>query len=577
MEKREIVRVLEEMALILQIQEANPFRVRAFVNGAQAFDDWEGDLPTVVAEGRLTEIHGIGKGLSAVIADLFETGHSEEYQDLRGQLPAGLLELKQLPGVGPKKIKALHEMLEVDSIADLEAACREGRVRALKGFGAKTEEDLLRRIERHQKFSGRHRVPPMARIAEAFRAAVAAAPGVVQLEVAGSLRRRRETIGDIDLLVSTTDPTAAREAFLGVPGIHASAAEGETKLRVEMEEDIGVDLRIVAPESFAAALHYFTGNKEHNTQLRGRARERGWKLNEYGLYDEKGNALPLAEEADVFRHLGLAWVPPELREGQDEVARAESLEEWPPLIEESDLRGVLHVHTTDSDGESSLEELVEAARARGWSYLGISDHSRSSIQRGGLSIDRLQEQGARIDALNAELDDLTVLRGVECDILVDGSLDYPDEILAELDFVVISVHSDLNLPRDEQTKRIEAALRNPHATIWGHPSNRLLLRRDPVSADLDALLRVAAEEGVIVEVNASPRRLDLDWRWGPRARELGVEVGIFPDAHSVEGLDNLQYGIGVARKAGFSREHVVNHLPLAAFRERLSRRRDRAK
>lgn len=576
MEKRAIVRILEQMALIHEILGSNTFRVRAFVNGAQALEDWEGDLEAQVEAGTLTEIHGIGKGLSGVISDLVRTDGSAEYEELRSQLPAGLLELKKIPGVGPKKIRALHEQLGVGSIDDLEKACQEQRVQELRGFGKKTEAEILERIQQRRNYSGRHKVPKMERVAWRFRDAVAAAPGVVRTEIGGSLRRRRETIGDIDLLVATTDPEAAREAFLSVPGIERSEAEGTTKCRVQVEGGVGVDLRVVAPESFAAALHYFTGNKEHNTKLRGLARQRGWKLNEYGLFDENGDALPCPEEENIFGHLGLAYVPPELREGQEEVEYASQNEAFPPLIEEADLQGVLHIHTTASDGRNTLEEMVEAARARGWSYLGVADHSQSAGYVGGLSVARVAEQRAEVQTLNERYDDFRIFHGIESEILADGSLDYPEEILSQFDFVVAAVHSHLDLSKDEQTLRVAAALRNPWTTIWAHPTGRLLLKRDETAQDMDLLLRVAAQEGVIVELNGHPNRLDVDWRWGPRLRELELRVGVFPDAHSVEAMDFVRHGIGTARKAGLQAEHVVNTLSADDVAKLLQERRARA-
>lgn len=573
MQKTQVVTILQEMAAILEITGANQFRVRAFKNGAQALADWEGDLEGWVAEGRITEISGIGKGLAGLITDLVQEGGSKDYDELCELVPRGVLEMRKLPGLGPKKVALLYNELGLTSIEELKEACEAGEVSKLKGFAAKTETEILARIARTKRFDGRHRLPEMERVAEIFRAAVAAAPGTESVTVSGSLRRFCETIGDIDILAISTNPEAAREAFLSVEEVLEHEAEGDTKCRVVVDNEIGVDLRVVEHSAAPAALMYFTGNKTHNTILRGRARERGWKLNEYGLFDEDGNALPGETEADLYRHLGLAYVPPELREGMGEVELAGDIDEWPELLEVEDLRGVVHVHTTASDGRNTLEEMVAGAVQLGWTYLGIAEHSRSAGYVGGLSIDALEARGAEIRALDAQLDGFSVFHGTEVDILPDGGLDYPDEVLAELDYVVASVHSHFSLPKEEQTARIEKALRNPHVGVWGHPTGRLLLKREGYEVDMDHLLKVAAEEKVIVELNALPSRLDLDWRWGARARQLGVQVGIFPDAHSVEGLADVRYGVGIARKGGYSKKDIVNTQDADAMLALLRQRR----
>ncbi|MEM7164311.1 MAG: DNA polymerase/3'-5' exonuclease PolX [Planctomycetota bacterium] len=558
MQKTQVVTILQEMGAILEITGANPFRVRAFKNGAQALADWEGDLAGWVADGRITEISGIGKGLASLITDLVTNGGSKDYDDLCELVPRGVLEMRKLPGLGPKKVALLYNELGVSSIAELKDACEAGEVSRLKGFAKKTEDEILARIARTKRFEGRHRIPAMERVAAIFRDAVAAANGTESVTVSGSLRRHCETIGDIDILCISADPGAARDAFLAVPEVLEHEAEGDTKCRVVVADEIGVDLRVVEHSAAPAALMYFTGNKQHNTILRGRARERGWKLNEYGLFDENGRALPGTTEADLYKHLGLAYVPPELREGMGEVDLAATIEEWPELLQVDDLQGVVHCHTTASDGRNTLEEMVAGAVAQGWGYLGIAEHSRSAGYVGGLSIDALRARGEVIAALNAQLDGFAVWHGTEVDILPDGALDYPDDVLAELDYVVASVHSHFSLSKEEQTARIEAALRNPLVSVWGHPTGRLLLKREGYDLDMDHLLQVAAAENVIVELNALPNRLDLDWRWGARARELGVQVGIFPDSHSVEGLADVRYGVGIARKGGYSKDDIVN-------------------
>ncbi len=417
-------------------------------------------------------------------------------------------------------------------------------------------------------------------VASRFIESVQGATGIDQVQLAGSLRRCRETIGDIDILAATDDPVAVRDAFLATDGIQEVESKGDTKTRILSEEGVGVDLRVVTPEQFAPALHHFTGSREHNTRIRQRAREMGWKLNEYGLWDAADNALETADEASIFEHLELAWIPPELREDLGEVERAEQLFEagdpWPDLIEFEQIQGTLHCHSDWSDGRASLLEMVQSAADRGWKYYGTADHSRAAAYASGLSIDQLHQQRVEIDQLRQQFPDLIILQGIESDILADGSLDYPDDVLAELDYVVASVHSNFSLAKQQQTERIEKALRNPYTTVWGHPTGRLLLKRDGYEMDMAHLLEVAAEEQVIVELNANPRRLDIDWRWGGRVKELGIDIGIHPDAHSVAGLDDIEHGVGIARKMGLTASQVTNTWEPKQFVERLAVHRHKA-
>ncbi|MFN0059111.1 MAG: DNA polymerase/3'-5' exonuclease PolX [Planctomycetota bacterium] len=570
----EIVRRLERMVVMLEILGANPFKARAFENGARAVESLGGELRQRIEAGTLTDVRGIGASLAKIIGEFVTTGTAKEYDELCAQVPATLLDLTQIPGLGPKKIKALYEQLGVQSIPELESAARAERVRTLKGFGVKSETEILGGIERLRKFQGRYRRDVAEAVAERFVLALRAAPGVERVELAGSYRRGLETVGDLDLLCATRDPEAARAAFLAVSGIREREAEGETKCRVIADEGIGVDLRLIAPASFTAALLYFTGSKEHNTRMRGIAKDRGLKLNEYGLWTADEKALPLADERAGYQHLGLEFVPAELREdrGEFEAAARGPLAR---LVELSDLRGTLHCHTTASDGRHTLREMAAAARALGWSYLGIADHSRSAAYAGGLSIERLRAQRVDIGALNREFADFKIFQGVESDILADGALDYPDDVLAELDYVVASVHAGFSQSRADQTQRIERALRHPATTVWGHPTGRLLLKRDGYDLDLDHLLAVAAAEGVIVEINASPYRLDLDWRWGERVRALSLLVGIHPDAHSTDGLADVRHGISTARKAGLTAAQVANTRELVEFSALMRRRRSR--
>ena len=580
LDKKQVARALGELGDILEIAAVNPFRVRAFQNGSRALDSWQGNLEALVADGEVTSIRGIGKGLASIIEDLVRAGESEEAAEIRGLVPESLLELLQIPGVGPKKVRAIHENLGILTIAELEIACTEGKIRQLAGFGERTEHVIIKGINNLRRFAGRNLVPEARRVAQRFLESVQRAEGIDRVEIAGSLRRSLETIGDIDILASGDDPAAVSGAFLATEGIREVEVKGDSKTRVLSEEGIGVDLRIVTPDQFAPALHHFTGSREHNTRIRQRAGEKSWKLNEYGLWDGGDNALETPDEESIFEHLELAWIPPEMREDLGEVERAEMLfeagEEWPDLVEFEQIQGTLHCHSTWSDGKASLREMVQSACDRRWKYYGTADHSRTASYANGLSIARLREQRLEIDQLRQEFPDLTILHGIESDILADGALDYPDDVLAELDYVVASVHSSFSMARGQQTDRIERALRNPYTTVWGHPTGRLLLRRDGYQLDMEYLLRVAAEEGVIVELNANPHRLDVDWRWGIKLQELGIDIGIHPDAHSVAGLDDIEHGVGIARKMGLSAHQVTNTWDREEYVKRLSARRERA-
>ncbi|MEE2855865.1 MAG: DNA polymerase/3'-5' exonuclease PolX [Planctomycetota bacterium] len=580
MNKDEVIRVLIECGEILEISAASPFAVRAYSNGARALESWQGDLEALVKSGEITSIRGIGKGLAALIEELVIDGESDIEAEIRELVPESLLELLRIPGLGPKKVRAIYENLEILTIAELENACNEQQIRELAGFGERTEQTILKGINNLRRFAGRNLVSQAQLVASRFLAQVEDCNATEEAQVAGSLRRHRETIGDIDILASSDDPIAVRDAFLATDGIGEVEAEGETKTRVLSEEGIGVDLRVVAPDQFAPALHYFTGSREHNTRVRQRARGKGWKLNEYGLWDASEKPLETPDEESIFEHLELAWIPPEMREDLGEVERAEQLfeseEEWPDLVEFEQIQGTLHCHSTWSDGKATLREMVQSASDRGWKYYGTADHSRTAAYAGGLSIDELHQQRVEIDQLRQEFPDVIILHGIESDILTDGSLDYPDDELAELDYVVASVHSSFSLAKQQQTDRIEKALRNPYTTVWGHPTGRLLLQRDSYEMDMAHLLRVAAEEGVIVELNANPRRLDVDWRWGNMLQELGIDIGIHPDAHSIAGLDDIEHGVGIARKMGLSANQVTNTWEPKQYVQRLAVHRQKA-
>jgi DNA polymerase (family 10) len=580
MDKQDVAAALEEMADLLEIRGENPFKVRSFRNGARAIEGLADDLEARVAAGTLTELTGIGKTLASTITELVRTGRLAELEALRRESPPGLLELLAIPGVGPKKAKALHEELGVASIDDLERACKEGRVAGLSGFGKKTAEKILAGIAYRRQYSGRFLVSEAFATAAALVERLRPLKALDRVEIAGSLRRRRETVKDIDVVATLKDESAAdsvMEHLAAWEEVQEVLARGPTKASVRLRRGLQVDLRVVPRSSFAAALQYFTGSKEHNTALRGRARDLGFKLNEYGLYrleDGAERPVPCEDEAALYRQLGLDWIPPELREdaGEIELARERRL---PSLVRLEDLRGIVHVHTRYSDGADTVEAMAEAVRALGYRYLGVSDHSQSAGYAGGLKEDDVRRQHREIDQLNRGFENFRIFKGIESDIRADGSLDYPAEVLDGFDFVIASVHSSFQLPIEEQTRRVIRAMEDPHTTFLAHPTGRLLLSREGYAIDMEKVLAAAGRLGVAVEINAHPSRLDLDWRWGAFARAHGVLTAIHPDAHEAGGIRDVVYGVGVARKAGFSAAEVVNCLERREFESFLKRRRPR--
>lgn len=574
MDKKNVARTLEAIATLMELKGENPFKVRAFSGGARLLETTELDLAGLVAEGKLTTVKGIGAGLAEVIKEMVTTGASSVHAELAASIPAGVIEMLAIPNLGPKKIKAIHEGLGVASVGELEYACNENRLASLAGFGAKTQDKILAGIRLMKQNLGRFLYADVIDTAESLLASVSGHPSVQRAAIAGSLRRCKETVKDVDLVASSDDPAAVMAAFVALPGVSEVIGHGATKSSVRLENGLSVDLRVVSDDQFPFTLHHFTGSKEHNTLMRQRAQERGLKLNEYGLW--RGDELiPCHDEADIFARLAMAYVAPELREGLDEIALAEA-GPLPELVTLGDLEGIFHVHTTYSDGGASVEAMARAAQALGYRYVGISDHSEAAVYAQGLTRDRIREQHAEIDRLNAELSGITILKGIEADILADGSLDYDRETLATFDFVIASVHSRFGLDEAAMTDRLVKALSNPHVTMLGHMTGRLLLGREPYALDLDRVFKAAAAHGVVIELNANPHRLDIDWRHLRRALELGVHIAINPDAHSIDGLQDTRFGVGIARKGGVQPGQVLNCLTLEDLRDRLAARRAEA-
>lgn len=576
--------LLESIARLLELKGENLFKIRAYTHAARALETFTGDLSRLAAEGRLGEIPGIGKAIAEKIGEWVATGRLEYYEQLKAEFPPGLFELFELQGLGPKKIKALWEQLGVTSVAELQAACNDGRVEGLPGFGKKTADNILAAVEARARFAGRFRIGDIAGDAERMLGDLRELPEVLQASLAGSYRRRKEVVGDLDFIVATNHPEQVSRFFVEHAMVENILANGVTKSAVRFKSGIQADLRVVKTAEYPFAINYFTGSKEHNIGLRSRALARGWTLNEYRLEavaNVEGKKArkpaqpipPIYEERDLYRALDLDYIEPELREDRGEFEAAEN-HTLPDLIEVENLRGTFHNHTTASDGRSSLEEMADAAQELGLQYLGIADHSKSSFQAHGLDAGQLLAQVAEIRRLNAGFGGhFRLFAGTECDVLKDGSLDFPDEVLSQLDYVVASVHAAFTLPEAEMTKRIIRAISNPHVTMLGHLTGRLLLSRDAYHVDVPAVIEAAAATGTIIELNASPWRLDMDWRWWPLAKEKGVRCAINPDAHHTDQLQNLWHGVGAARKGWLTRRDVVNCMPLGKIEAVLAQKR----
>jgi DNA polymerase (family 10) len=578
MSKDEVAAALDEIGTLLALKGENAFRCNAYHNGARALQQLDGDLKQLIAEDKLDKVPGIGDALREKITTLATTGKLKYLDELRAEVPAGLMEMLRLPGMGPKKVKALFDALHIDTIEKLKAACESGEVAKQKGFGAKTQQKILEGIEFLGTVGNRVRIDLALPLGLALLEEIRKMPGVIRAELCGSLRRRRETAKDIDILASSANPQPIMDAFVKLPQVMQVVAHGPTKSSIVAtmhfhgeKVTLNADLRVVTDEQFPFALHYFTGNKEHNIKMRQRAIDRGWLLNEYGLGDDK-HRVKAKDEADIFAALGLAWMPPEMREDTGELELAET-KKIPTLVTDSDIRGVFHNHTTYSDGIASLEEMALAAKALGWEYFGVGDHSQSLTIARGLPPGVVRKQWAEIDKLNKKLQGITIIKGTEVDILEDGSLDYDDELLAGFDYVVASVHSLFNMTEDEMTARVCKALSHPAVTMLGLATGRLLLKRDGYKINLDTVLKAAAKHGKMIEINAQPSRLDLDWFHVKRAKAMGIPIVINPDAHSPGELELYRFGVQVARRGWLTKDDVFNTRSLGDVMKELNRRK----
>jgi DNA polymerase (family 10) len=586
MDKGQVAEVLVNIATLLELKGENPFKTRAYQNAARTIETLSEPLDRLIAEARLGEIKGIGDALQQKITELVTTGRLQYYEDLKAATPPGLVAMLDIPGLGPKKIKALHDELGIESVEQLEQACKDGKIAGLKGFGEKTQANILEGINRRRSYASRHLISEALPRAEPLLEALRSHPDVIRCSPAGSLRRHREVIGDIDLLASSKQPAEVIDFFTSQPGIMKVLAKGETKASVLLEGGIQSDLRVVSDAEYASALLYFTGSKEHNIVMRQRAIDRGLRLNEYGLFHSKAETrdpkllVKCRTEEEIFEKLGLHYIPPEMREDMGEIALAEK-GPLPRLIEWTDLKGSLHNHSTWSDGHQRPEEIAKSMRELGLAYWGITDHSKSSFQANGLDAARLRQQLKEIAGINAMLakegTDFRLLTGTEVDILKDGKLDFPDDLLAELDVVIASIHQSFNQTEAETTRRLIGAAENSYVHMLGHLTGRLLLEREPYKVDQRAVIDACAETGTWIELNAHPMRFDMDWRWWPYAKSKGVKCAINCDAHRLEHVGFLRLGAGIARKGWLTKEDVVNTLPLNALLKELGRKRAKAR
>ena len=579
MENLEIAKVLSQMADLLEIQDANPFRVRAYRNAARFVDGYAKPMRKLVEEeSDLTDLPGIGREMARHIHELIETAGLSVLDELAEKIPRSLIDVIELPGVGPKKAKKLWKELGIETVDELEQRAEAGEVAALDGFGEKSQQKILTGIEQFRQHRSRFKLVEADLLVQPLLEYLRERPEVERLEVAGSYRRRVETVGDIDLLAIATDAEAVMDRFTSYPKVTQIQMSGRTRGRVSLQSGLEVDLRILAEPSYGAAMVYFTGSKEHNIKLRKRAIERGLRLSEYGVFREDGGGGDESEEKDpwageqlagrtekeVYSTVELPWIEPELREDRGEVEAA-ARGELPVLVELSDMKGDLQMHSTWSDGKNSIEEMVTACAARGYEYMALTDHSKALAMTGGLDAKRIREQWKEIEEVQERHPEIRILRSQEVDILADGTLDQDEDVLEELDLVVVSVHSRFDLPAAEQTARVLTALRHPHVDVLAHPTGRLINRRPPFDLQIDEVLDCAKENGVVVELNAHPERLDLKDSHLMLARELGLKVAISTDAHRARDLDLMHYGVEQARRAWLSKADVVNALPLKEF------------
>ncbi len=570
-DNRGVIAVLQEVALFLELKGDNPFKVKAYANAARRIELLEEDLGAMVRGGRLQEMKGIGQTLAQHITELVTTGRLQLHEDLENSIPPGHLEMLKIPGLGPKKIKALYDKLGAKTIGELEYACLENRLVDLQGFGQKSQEKILQGIQQVKKYQGQHLYGEVIEPAQEVLRKILPHPEVIRGNLAGSLRRKMEVVRNINLVLSTHRPQEVLTAFPKLPEVEVVKAINKARGRYFLTSGVEVDLRITSDQIFLFSLCCYTGSLAHWNSMANRAKGMGLKLSEEGLF-RNDRLIPCKEEGEIFHALDLDFIPPELRENQGEIEASEK-HQLPRLIEEHDIKGIFHIHSLYSDGKNSIRKLAQASRELGLSYMGLSDHSQSARYAGGLTLEKLQKQWEEIDQLNQEMEGFTILKGIESDILPDGSLDYEEAVLKQFDFVIASVHSHFSMSQEEMTQRVTRAIRNPYTTILAHPTGRLLLARDAYAIDMIRIIDEASRSGVAIELNAHPYRLDIDWRWCKYAKEKGVKIAINPDAHGEEGLRDTYYGVGTGRKGWLEPGDILNAMDVKQMRAFLERRK----
>lgn len=573
MKNAQISAILHQLADYMELSGENPFKVNAYRKAARSVENSRTSVAGMI--DRLEDLPGIGKGTARVIEEIIATGRSSQLEELRQQLPPELPDLLTLPGLGPKSIYTLYKELHITNIPELKQAAENNQIRSLPGFGSKKEQKILEAIAQFQKRPERRLLHEAMLVAGRLKEHFVSCDKILRVELAGSIRRQKETIKDIDFVVATNEPAEVGEWIVSLPEVVEIINQGETKVSILVHVEgieMSVDVRLVTPAQFASALHHFTGSKEHNVRIRQRAKQMGWKVSEYGIFHaDTEETVTFADEASFFSHLNLPYIPPELREDRGEIESADK-GELPDLIQLEDYKGDLHMHTLYSDGADSIRKMAEAARKRGYEYIAITDHSQSLKVASGLTIEEVYEQWKEIEEINREFTDFTVLRGTEMDILPDGRLDFPDELLEQMDIVIASIHSSFRQDEATMTRRIVEAMENPHVDIIAHPTGRLIHRRDAYQVDIDHIFQTAKDTGTILELNANPHRLDLNDELLKKAKEeYGLTFTINTDAHSTEGMNNVIFGISTARRGWLEKDDVINTLSIQELKKRLKK------
>jgi len=571
MDKKDVVRILDQTATLLELGGADFFKVRAYRGASRALESsgMETDINTKAKDLQATK--GIGKNIAGHIVELISSGTFAEYERLKASTPPGLLVMLRIPGMGAKKVKYLFDNLGISDMETLEQACLENRLSVLPGFGKKTQDNILKGIHAVKRYQQKFLYGQVIGQAESILEKLRKGGSVIRASLAGSLRRKKEIIKDIDIVASTGEPEMLMELFTGLDDVEDVIARGSTRSSIRLASGINADIRTVEDWQFPYALHHFTGSREHNTAMRSLSKKSGIRMNEYGLFKGK-ELIKCKSEKDIFGVFGMQYIPPELRENHGEVEAAQK-GQLPALVEPSDIKGIIHIHTTYSDGKMTLEQAARKAMDMGFSYIGISEHSRSARYAGGLKEEDIDNYLTEIDRLNEKLEGFRIFKGIESDILNDGSLDYDDRTLERFDFVIIAIHSNFNMSKNDMTKRIIKALQHPYASILAHPTGRLLLARDPYEVDMEKIIDAAAQSNVDLELNSSPFRLDLDWRYGRYAKQKGVKVFIDPDAHTLDGLYDYSFGVNIARKGWLEAKDIANTMDAGKMADYLENKR----